>query len=69
MTRYTENCEIRPGAKNKLCTTCGKPISRKPNQAWRDVHIVVDEERVSFFRGEDKVEFHHLECILEVSDE
>ncbi len=61
--RYVENCEIRPGAKNSICFTCDRPITRKPNQAWRDVKIVTDEERIDCFRGNDNVRFHHFNCI------
>lgn len=61
--RTLENCERRCGAKNQRCGICGKPITREPNLAWRDVPVIVDEEKVSNFRGDDIVKFYHPECV------
>lgn len=52
----------RPGAQKRLCSHCKTPFISDPTIGWRGTPVVVTEEKVSIFRGEDEVHFYHPQC-------
>ena len=52
----------RPYAKTHPCHWCGKPFIVHPTKGWEETLVVVTEERVSIFQGEDVVRFYHPGC-------
>lgn len=54
-------CWNRPGAKQSKCCVCGKPFIMDTG-GWKQTRIMVREEKTSWFRGDDSVEFAHTYC-------
>ena len=52
----------RNWVKNHPCDGCGKPFIVHPTKGWEETLVVVTEERVSIFRGDDVVRFYHPGC-------
>ena len=56
------DCFCRPEAKQSKCHICHKPFAMD-QKGWRKTVVMVREHRVSWFRGDDVVEFAHPFCV------
>lgn len=49
-------------ARLKSCNGCKKPFQAHPTIGWHGTTILVVEEQVSWFRGDDEITYWHPEC-------
>jgi len=56
------DCRCRPGAKQSKCHICRKPFVMDIG-GWKKTEVMVREHKVSWFRGDDVVEFAHPHCV------
>lgn len=56
----TADCRI--GIKTSTCKICGKPFLPTPQRGWKGTKAIVEEIQTSWFRGDDIVNFYHVDC-------
>lgn len=57
-----ESADCRPAIKTSLCELCKNPFKLDIKKGWRATKAVVEEIKTNNFRGDDEVNFYHIEC-------